>query len=996
MIHLRIRTEYSFRRAYGRMEQVLALGSGAMAITDIGTWGHAAFAKEAKKHGIKPIFGVEILVCATVDKRSKPVGTPFTLLARNADGLRELYQLVSLANDQFYYLPRITYAQLNAVSENLWILVGENARMDLVSPRAHLSFILSPRSSAWNKKVVGLMLPRVACCDNTHPRPGDSAAYEVLAWQNKDVRTTITHIATEWELRAAIPEADDEAFRASHAIADDCNATLPRAEIVKPERPASLRKMCEEGAEARGIAPLDGEYLARLNRELEMIESKNFEDYFYVIADLVNWAKTKMLVGPARGSSAGSLVCFLLGIVDVDPIVHDLMFERFIDVTRADLPDIDIDFQDTRRDLLFPYLEERYGAERVGRLGTVSRYKAKSALGDVAKELNIPEWEIKDVKGAIVERSGGDARATFCIRDTLEGLDIGKALVAKYPGILLAGELEGHATNTGKHAAGVVLSNEPIRNYCAESEHGVACIDKKDAEVLNLLKIDALGLRTLSVLQDALDQIGKDREWLVNYPLDDAEAFEIFNAEKYSGVFQFEGYALQILTRQMKVKEFNDIVAITSLARPGPLHCGAASEFIERRTGKVPTTHIHPLAEPITRETFGTVIYQEQVMSMCRELGKLDWEDVNQLRRAMSKSLGEEFFNQYWERFKVGAKENGIEPLDARRIWEKLCTFGSWAFNKSHAVSYGLISYWCAMLKAHYPLEFAAACLRNPKDDEQPVKLLRELVKEGFEFVPVDPLRSEVNWSVKDGKLLGGLTNIKGMGASKAADVIRRRESGIGYQPGQAKLLAKPRTPFDDIFEAERRYGDWYKDPKAHNILSGKLSYITDIGSEPGEYIFIGRLMEKNLRDLNEYQSVVKRGGRLIQGNSQFLNMIVEDDSGSIIVKIQRELYKALGKPIVEEGRIGDWYLWKGIIKNDGWRVVLVRRWLKLPMDDTTPASHQDHPELFNALEEKYKPKTPRVRKEKKNAEQMGIVGIHGDVGADDRSAVGAVAAENP
>lgn len=982
MIQLRIRTEYSFRRAYGRMEQVLSLAKGAMAITDLGTWGHASFAKEAKKRGVKPIFGVELLVCPSVDKRSKPVGTPFVFLARNNDGLKEMYQLVSLANDQFYYVPRISYTQLATVSENLWILVGENARMDLVKPHPHLVFILSPRSGVWNKKVLELMLPRVVCCDNTHPRPEDSAAYEVLAWQNKDTRTTITHIADEWELRTAVPEADEEAFAATERIAADCNAVLPRAEIVRPEKLKSLREMCMDGAELRQLDikyDMDmarwlvrEDYQERLDRELEMIESKNFEDYFYVIADLVNWAKTQMLVGPARGSSAGSLVCFLLGITDVDPLVHGLMFERFIDVTRADLPDIDIDFQDTRRDLLFPYLEARYGAERVGRLGTVSRYKAKSALGDVAKELNIPEWEIKDVKGAIVERSGGDARATFCIKDTLEGLDIGKALLAKYPGIALAGELEGHATNTGKHAAGVVLSNEPIRNYCAESEHGVACIDKKDAEVLNMLKIDALGLRTLSVLQDTLDQLGKDREWLVRYPLDDAEAFEIFNAEKFSGIFQFEGYALQILTRQMKVHEFNDIVAITSLARPGPLHCGAASDFIERRTGKSPSTYLHPLAEPITKETFGTIIYQEQVISICRDIGKLDWEEVNQLRRAMSKSLGEEFFNTYWERFKIGAKENGIEPMDARRIWERLCTFGSWAFNKSHAVSYGLISYWCAMFKAHHPLEFAAACLRNPKDDDQPVKLLRELVKEGFEFVPVDPLRSGVNWSVVDGKLLGGLTNIKGMGASKAADVIRRRELGIGYQPGQARLLAMPRTPFDDIFEAERRYGDWYKNPKAHNVLSGKLTYISDIGSEPGEYIFIGRLMEKNLRDLNEYQSVVKRGGRMIKGNSQFLNMIVEDDTSSIIVKIERSLYNALGKPLVEEARIGEWFLWKGIIKSDGWRIVLVRRYLKLPVDDSAGPT-QDHPELFNALEEKYKPKTPRKRKEKKNEKQMEL-----------------------
>jgi DNA polymerase III alpha subunit len=969
VIQLRVRTEYSFRRAYGRLDQVLAqAGGNAMAMTDVGTWGHANFAKAAKKKGIKPIFGAEIAVTPLLVRsgRSKSNAAMFTLLARNNDGLRELYQLVSLANDQFHYYPQMTYEQLNKVSEDLWILIGEHARTDLLDGRHRkIAAILSPRVSAWNRRAVELPYPSVVVSDNLYPTPQDQTAYEVLAWQQRESRTTIGHIAGEHELRSLIPEADDAAFYATHHIADDCNATLPRAEIVKPEKPKSLYEMCMDGAEQRGVDVrwdlervrllVNDTYRERLARELQMIADKNFEDYFYVIADLVNWAKTQMLVGPARGSSAGSLVCYLLGITDVDPIVHDLMFERFIDITRADLPDIDIDFQDTKRDLLFTYLEERYGKDRVGRLGTVSRYKAKSALGDVAKELSIPEWEIKDVKGAVVERSTGDARAQFCIKDTLEGLDIGKALLAKYPGLALAGELEGHATNTGKHAAGVVLSAEPIRNYCSQSEHGVACIDKKDAETLNMLKIDALGLRTLSILQDALDQLGKDREWLINYPLDDQEAFEVLNAEKYSGIFQFEGFALQSLCRQMKVKEFNDIVAITSLARPGPLHGGATTEFIERRTGRVKITYLHPLAEPITRETFGTVVYQEQVMMMCRELGRLTWEDVSELRKAMSKSLGEEFFNTYWERFKIGAKDNGIDAIEARRIWERMCTFGSWAFNKSHAVSYGLISYWCAVLKAHYPLQFAAACLRNPKDDEQPVKLLRELVLEGFEFVPVDPLKSGISWSVVDGKLLGGLTNIKGMGTSKAADVLRRREAGLGYQPGQVKLLAFPRTPFDDIFEAQRRFGDWYKNPKAHNVLSGPITHITDV-SEPGEYVFIGRLMEKNLRDLNEYGNVVKRGGRLVQGNSLFLNIVIEDDTGSIICKVERNNYQLLGKPLVEEARIGDWFIWKGIIKRDGWRMVMIRRWQKLPVDDGDTGA-KDHPELFNALEEKYKPK---------------------------------------
>lgn len=958
MIHLRVRTEYSFRKAFGSVERYLALSSGAMAMTDNGTWGHVAFAKAAKNAGIKPIFGVEILVMVGGEQpKVRGAGAVMAFLARTDEGLRELYQLVSTANDQFYYVPRLSYDQVNAVSEHVWILSGVNANLDKLARRPNVVLELSPAGGAWNRRAAASGWPCVLTADNAYPAPEDRKAYEILAWQNKNTRTTLMHLPDLYTLRAAVPEATDEMVARTDAIAESCVAHLPRAEMVRPEKLLSLRTMCEAGIAERKLTWTD-EYAARLTRELDMIEEKKFEDYFYVIADLVNEAKRHMLVGPARGSSAGSLVCYLLGITDVDPILHGLMFERFIDITREDLPDIDIDFQDEHRDTMFTYLEQKYGKERVGRLGTVMRYKAKSVMGDVAKELGIPEWEIKAVKDAIVERSSGDARAAFAIKDTLEGLDIGKALVEKYPAFTIAGELENHATNTGKHAAGVVISQTPVRDFCAQSEHGVLCIDKKDAETLNMLKIDALGLRTLSVLSDALAQIGRDRQWLLDYPLNDTDAFEVLNAERFAGIFQFEGYALQILTRQMKVHEFNDIVAITSLARPGPLHSGAATEFVKRRTGAEPVTHMHALAEPLTGETYGIVIYQEQVMAMGRAIGKLSWEDVSELRKAMSKSLGEEFFNRYWVKFEAGAKEHGIPSGEARRIWERMCTFGSWAFNKSHAVSYGLISYWCAVLKAHYPLEFAAACLRRATDDEQSVKVLRELVRAGFEYTPVDSLKSQLNWSVVDGRLLGGLTSIKGLGKAKAADILVRRAAGRGYQPGQAKLLAMPRTPFDDIFEAERRYGDWYRNPKAHNVLSGPVSYIKDL-HDTGEYVFIGRILEKNLRDMNEYGSVVKRGGRVMKGNTQFLNLLIEDDTGSIICKIERRDYVELGKPLIEGAKINDWYLWKGVIRDSAWRMIMVRRYLALPMDDALPPGVQERPELFNALDEKYTPKKP-------------------------------------
>lgn len=940
MIHLRMRTEFSFRRAYGRLEDVVKVAGGpSLAITDTGTWGHVQFAKACKKDGIRPIFGVELAVVADARVREKQPTASVAFLARNDAGLRELYELVSLANSKtcFYYFPRLDYRDVNGASANLYILAGPGTVLDRLTPRLNVYLNLTPTNPSWNRRaMMAGGFGKIVSCDNHFPLPEDRAPYEILAQRDKITRATPMHILDEDALRLACPEADDECFLNTERIAADCDAHLPVAENVRVDLGVCLYDQCIAGAVARGIQVTDATpeyvelvdpiYQARLLREVKMIEEKDFTDYFNLISDMVRWAKTKMLVGPARGSSAGSLACYLLGITDVDPILHDLMFERFIDVTRSDLPDVDIDFQDDRRELVIEYLRERYGPERVGRIGTVSRLKAKSCLGDVGRELGIPAWEMRDVLDAIIDRSTGDARAQFCIQDTLETLEVGKALVAKYPSVTIAGKLENHAQHTGKHAAGIIVAQHPVVTYCSIDNSGTAQIDKKDAEALNMLKIDALGLRTLSILQDCLDAIGKDRAWLIDYPLDDTDAFEVLNAERYSGIFQFEGYALQSLCRQMKVKTFDDLQVIGALARPGPLHCGAANEFIKRRIGEDPITHMHPLAEPVTRGTYGIVIYQEQVMAMGRVIGDLTWEDVNQLRRAMSKSMGDEFFNQYWVKFEAGAARNGMTSADARRIWERMVTFGSWAFNKSHSVSYGLISYWCCVLKAHYPLHFAAACLRNQKDDDQGVRILRDLANEGFPYKPVDPEKSGMDWSVVDGVLLGGLTNIKGIGAKKAQDILARRADQRPLLPGQRKLLSEPRTPYDDIFEGDRRFGAIYKKPKAHGVSSGPVTHLCDV-VDPGDYVVIAKLKVKNLRDMNEYQSVVKRGGRTIKRHPLFLNLTLEDDTGTIIASISRYSYEKWGKPLIEKTKGEEWFMWKGELKGDGWRVLKITKW---------------------------------------------------------------------
>ena len=935
MLHIRTRTEYSFRKAYGPINNLVDIAGEAMGIADSGTWGHVPFSKACKKAGVKPIFGVEIAVVVDSTERTRQTSNMMAFIAKNNEGLSEIYDLVtkSTNKENFYYFPRLSYSDLFDVSENVIILSGTHPEWGLLplTRKGDLYIEINPMSS---KKALEFCknknLKPVATSDNFYPRVSDRKAYEVLVGMNRMERTMPMHLLNEHEIADCIPWIPDEAIENTYNIVDMCNVDLPTAQMISFSPEKTLEQMCIDGAPERGIDLEDPIYKARLKRELDMIELKQFHDYFYVIADMINYAKQHMLVGPARGSSAGSLVCYLTGITDVDPIKFDLLFERFIDVTRADLPDIDIDFQDDRREMVFEYLRQKYGAEKVAHLGTVSRYKAKSTITEVAKELGIPAWEVNDLKGAIIERSGGDARAAMCIMDTFNDLDIGKQVLAKYPQMRIAERMENHARHSGVHAAGIIVTEEPVSKYCSVSaQTGAAQIDKKDAENLNLLKIDALGLRTLSVLQDILDQVGWSRQKLVNFPLDDEASFKVLNDEKYAGIFQFEGYALQSLTRQMKIANFEDICSITALARPGPLTSGGTTQFIKKRTGAEPVYHFHDMTQEATEVTYGIVVYQEQVMTIAREIGKLTWEEVSELRRAMSKSLGEEFFDRYWQRFKVGAEENGLDEKKSREIWDNINTMGSMAFNRSHAVSYAMVSYWCCVLKSRYPLEFAAACLRNVKDDDQGVKLLREVSTEGLGYKPYDKFKSELNWSVQDGELIGGLIGIKGIGPKMAEDIMKRRELQQPLTPRQNNLLDNGETPYDDIFECERRFGHIKKDPASHNIKT-PITDIHDLEADnPGEFVVFGKLVEKNLRDLNEAVNLAKRGGRRAETHNLWLNMKFEDDTGPILAGVDRWKYPKLGKPIVEEGKIGDWYLLKGKI-NKGFRKLQVDKWRKL------------------------------------------------------------------
>ena len=926
---LKVRTEYSFRTAYGPIEQVIdhlkRSGCWIAAITDrSSTFGHVNFAKLCKLHSIKPIFGVELAFTPDVNVRVKRQELYWlSLLARSDAGLREIYATVEEATTNFHYVPRLPITKLDDLSQDILILSGNSG----IGPYNHLlpAKVIVEAHPATNPELIrwsqGTMLP---VSDNYMITPENREAYEVCVGRGSFNRPSPMHIMNQYELKNDCRYLTDVHFAAAYALASQCNAVLRPATNVKSDETKSLTELCFEGIQHRNIQ-MDRTYVSRLDHELKLITEKGFVDYFKVIADMVQYAKSEMLVGPARGSSCGSLVCYLLGITDIDPIPHGLIFERFIDVTREDLPDIDIDFQDDKRELVFSYLIAKYGHDKVARLGTITRYKAKSAIGDTAKAIRIPPWEAEQISDNIIKRMDGDDRADYCIYDSFTDTDIGKELVKRHPNIMVAAKLEAHAKNAGTHAAGVLITNEPINNFVARDvRNNTVQIDKYDAEKINLMKIDALGLGTLTIIADCLHQIGWTKEQLLAHPLDDDIAFKVLRKGFFCGVFQFAGNAVQDLTRQIAIDRFSDLVALVALPRPGPLVSGAAYEWCARRMQKKPVELLHPMMESMTIETYGLIVYQEQMLRIVREIGGLSWEDTTALRKGMSKSLGLEYFERYWERFCDGAAQNNIDSVLARQIWETVNSAGGYCFNKSHAVAYALVAYWCCVLKGHYPLQFALATLRHTEDPLYIKQYLRELDRVGYKFQTYHATKSGVSWSVRDGVLLGGLTNVVGIGNKTATDIVARRQAGEPLSDHQYMLLQRNKTQFDDVFEIRTKFPSLLAEPAKFGIVS-KLCQIADIGNEEGNYAFIAKIIKYRIRSLNELQFLIKRDHMRVP-NDKWLTMILEDDSGIIPATVSRMSFPKLGLPLTNSYKSNDYFVFRGFMK-EGNRRIYIDKW---------------------------------------------------------------------
>lgn len=917
---MRVRTGYSFKVAVGSIDDVISrikhIRWKFAPISDrMSTFGFNKWTKACAKAGLKPIYGVEIGVVAELGAK-KPIIDYWTFYAK--DSLRSIHDLIALATgpENPGREPTLLYKQALA-AKGVIKIAGERIAVEHINKKDRDLYVaLSPAMPKAQYNILKkAKVNFVACSENYFPKESDLEFYRVTLGKRSNTQSYPLHLmdAAEWD--ASVEWFADKADRTKalkniDVIAEQCNAKMKKAKLLKPKITKTLKQLCEEGAKAKSINLNDKVYKERLERELKLIADKKFEDYFYIIADMVAWARQRMVVGPARGSSCGSLVCFLLDITTIDPIPYGLIFERFIDLNRSDLPDIDIDFSDQRRQMVFDYAEEKYGSDRVARLGTVGLFKPRSALNTAGAGLRVPKWQVEKVLDSVVERSSGDSRALQALEDTLNDTEAGRKLKEEYPEILIASRMEGHPQNASQHAAGIVVTDEPVTEYVAVDMRAKAAMcDKKDAEDLNLLKIDALGLTQLSIFERTLELIGKGEDYgfLDRLPTDDQKAFDELNKGHFAGVFQFNGMSLQSLTKQIKVTNIEDIISITALARPGPMATGGANSWVKRKIGSEAISTMHPMLTELTKDTLGITIYQEQVMNIVRHMGRMSWEDTSAIRKAMSGRLGNEFFERYWQKFRKGAIENGIDENTAKEIWDQINTFGSWAFNRSHAVAYGKVSYYCCWLKAYHPLEFAAATLDAETEPAKQIALLREMRNEGIDYIPVDPEHSIDKWTVvKKGKqqtLVGPLTMIKGIGPAALAEILDARRSGEPLRATLRKRLEGAKTEIDTLFPVADTIQKLHPDGLRYSMQPIPIKDV-QCGIR-GPVIVFAVASKIAPKDENEAVNIQKRGGRVLSGPTKALNLFVMDDTDKIFAKVDRFKFERLGKDILEKGRVG-------------------------------------------------------------------------------------------
>lgn len=828
-VHLHTHTAYSLLdgaiRIDSLIEKTKKYDMPAAAVTDHGVlYGMIDFYRSAKKAGIKPIIGSEVYLSPGGRFKKNRKRYHLVLLAENKKGYHNLIQIVSKAwLEGFYYKPRVDKDLLAEYNEGLICLSGclqgeipqlllngnyDLARKAVTDYQAIFgkdSFFLELQDHNLQEEkeaAQGLLklsrkenIPAVVTNDAHYLNREDAEVQDILlAMQtgttvNDENRMTFTgeefYYKSPSEMKKLFPDLDS-AYKNTVKIADRIEVNLDFNHFYLPEYPDLgdsdsaqdlLKKLCFKGLKQKNMDS-DQKAVKRLKYELKIIFEMGYSAYFLIVYDFVKYAEdNEIMVGPGRGSAAGSLVAYLLNITKVNPLKYGLIFERFLNPERVTMPDIDIDF-DERRDEIIEYVKKRYGEERVAQIGTFGTMAARAAIRDVGRVLAIPYNKVDRVAKLISSRKGIDKS----LEDQQELQQLYKNDGEIKELIDYARGVEDLPRHISTHAAGVIIGAEPLAEIVPlqkQDENIITQLPMDDLEALGLLKMDFLGLRNLTVIKNTLKLIKKrhDKEINIdNIPLDDKEVYDFLGTGKTAGVFQMESYLFQSLNKKMKPTKFNDLIAMLALGRPGPLGSNIVDDFIAIRHGEKEPDYLHPKLKPILEETFGMILYQEQVMEIASKLGGYSMGEADLLRRGMGKKKLELVASER-EKFVKGAVERGIAEDTAQEIFDQMEYFAGYGFNKSHSTAYAFLAYQTAYLKYYYPAEFMSALFSSVMDNQDKIADYIKASQEiNLKILPPDINRSYHDFTAEaDNKIRYGLKAIKNLGSSTIKAVVEAR-----------------------------------------------------------------------------------------------------------------------------------------------------------------------------------------------------------------------------
>jgi len=843
-VHLHTHSEYSLLDGASRISDMIRVavesGMPAMALTDHGVlYGAIDFFLQARAAGINPIIGQEMYVAtrSRFQKEGRVDRDPYhlILLVKDSTGYRNLIELSSRAHlEGYYYRPRIDKELLAEHSQGLIalssclggevanrLLEGDSAGAEEAARYYHglfgENYFLEiqdhgmPEQAQVNEGLVAISqrtgIPLVATNDSHYTRREDVEAHDILLCLQtgtivSDPNRMRFHndefyLKTPQEMSerfATLPEAITNTLR----IAERCDLQLqthpllPRFEVPAAETAESyLRRLAETGLRLR-YPEMPAVVRDRFDEEFSVIADMGYAPYFLIVNDLIEYARSNgVAVGPGRGSAAGSIISYALGITTLDPLRHGLIFERFLNRERISMPDIDIDFDDRNRDRVIEYVARRYGQDHVAQIITFGTMKARAVIRDVGRALNIPLRDVDRLAKLVPANLGMTIEKAIQMVPELREAERDEA----HGRLLLnARKLEGLARHASTHAAGIVIAPEPLQRFVPlqasitrgekngqEKRAVMTQYEMNAVQKIGLLKMDFLGLRNLSIIEDTLRNLEQTRSLRLDMsrvPWDDPATFRLLQEADTNGVFQLESPGLRRLLKDMQPTSFEDITAAIALFRPGPLEGGLVDQYIKCKHGEREIVYPLPELEPILRETYGVIVYQEQVMQIASQLAGFSLGQADVLRQAMGKKKKEEMAKMR-VKFIAGAVDRGVSQAKANEIFDLMAFFAGYGFNKSHSAAYAVISYQTAYLKANYPLEYLAALLNNEAGDyEKVAAAVLDCHARGIEVRPPDLNSSETGFSVQDGRIRYGLGVIKNVGEKTAELLLAERRTG--------------------------------------------------------------------------------------------------------------------------------------------------------------------------------------------------------------------------